>query len=330
MSKDISRKTHLYTHLTKSEREEIAIGLAAGLSQYAIAKSLKRSPSSISRELFRNKPAKNSVDYRANPAHQRSQDRWQKSHSRKRLQSDELRDYIVEKLPLGWTPQLIAGRANKEGLLPKTNYESIYQWIYTERKDLIDYLPRSHRKRRKRGSAKYKHASKIPNRVPLENRPLDADLRSEPGHWEADTAVSRRSKAAIAIVIERTTRLVKIRLMPSKSALHMEQALISSLSDIPPLFRKSITYDNGTENTRHQVVNKELGTLSFFCQPYHSWEKGSVEQVIGLIRRTYPKKTDWALLSQSHLDTIQDKLNHRPRKCLNFLSPHEAYVALAA
>ena len=330
MSKDTSKKTRLYTHLTKSEREEIAIGVASGLSQYAIAKLLKRSPSSISRELFRNKPAKNIVEYRANPAHQRSQDRWQESHCRKRLESEDLRAYITEKLILGWTPQIITGRVSKEGLLQKTNHESIYQWIYAERRDLITYLPRSHPKRRKRGSAKYKHASKIPNRIPIENRPLAADLRTEPGHWEADTAVSRQSKAAISIVIERTTRLVKIRLMPSKSAHHMEQALISSLADIPTQFRKSITYDNGTENTRHQAVNDALNTLSFFCQPYHSWEKGSVEQVIGLIRRTYPKKTDWALLSQSHLDTIQDKLNHRPRKCLNFLSPHEAYVALAA
>ena len=330
MSKDTSKKPRLYTHLTKSEREEIAIGLASGLSQYAIAKSLKRNPSTISRELFKNKPEKNIVAYRADPAHHRSQDRWKTSHCRKRLKSEALRAYIVEKLTDGWTPQIISGRVRHEGLLPKTNHESIYLWIYSERRDLIAYLPRSHRKRRKRGSAKFKHASKIPNRIPIVNRPLEADLRTEPGHWEADTAVSRRSKAAIAIVIERTTRLVKIRLLPSKSALHMEQALVSCLSDIPPQFRKSITYDNGTENTRHQAVNNALHTLSFFCAPYHSWEKGSVEHVIGLIRRTYPKKTDWALLFQSDLDTIQDKLNHRPRKCLNFLSPHEAFVALAA
>ena len=252
MSKDTSKKTPLYTHLTKSEREEIAIGVATGLSQYAIAKVLKRSPSSISRELLRNKPAKN----------------------------------IVGK-------QVIAGSVVKEAL-PSTSTPLKYP------------------------------------RTPIKDRPLAANLRTEPGHWEADTAVSRQSKAAIAIVIERTSRLVKIRHMLSKSAHHMEQALISSLADIPPQFRKSITYDNGTENTRHQTVNKALNTLSFFCEPYHSWEKGSVEQVIGLIRRTYPKKTDWALISQSDLDIIQHKLNHRPRKCLNFLSPHEAYVALAA
>lgn len=310
MQKDTSKKTCSYRHLTLEEREELAIGLAKGLSCREIARTINRSPSTISRERRRNQPLK--------------------SYSRGRLKCPSLRDYIIEKIILGWTPQIIAGRISKDGLLPKTNHESIYQWIYSERRDLINHLPRSHRKRRKRGSAKYKRSSKIPDRTPIKDRPLAADLRTECGHWEADTAVSRQSKAAISIVIERATRLVKIRLMPSKSAHHMEHALISSLSDIPAQFRKSITYDNGTENTRHKAINHSLSTLSFFCQPYHSWEKGSVEHVIGLIRRTYPKKTDWALISQSDIDTIQHKLNHRPRKCLNFLSPHEAYVALAA
>jgi IS30 family transposase len=151
------------------------------------------------------------------------------------------------------------------------------------------------------------------------------------GHWEADTAVSRQSKGAIAVLIERQTRLVKIYKLPAKSALNMQDALVHSLQDLPQSLRKSITYDNGTENVRHVAVNEVLGTNSFFCQPYHSWEKGSVENVIGLIRRTYPKKTDWNLISQSDLDTIQFTLNHRPKKCLNFLSPGEAYaVALAA
>ncbi|MSR88091.1 MAG: IS30 family transposase [Candidatus Margulisbacteria bacterium] len=136
-------------------------------------------------------------------------------------------------------------------------------------------------------------------------------------------------RSPIVLLVNREKCVPKYH-MASESTHHMEQALISSLADIPPHHRKSITYGNGTENTRHQSVNNALNTLSFFCALYHSGEKGSVEQVIGLIRRTYPKKTDWALLSQSHLDTIQDKLNHRPRKCLNLLSPHEAYASLPA
>lgn len=330
MPNDIVKKPRTYSHLNQMDREEIAIGIAEGLTQSAIAIRLNRSPSAISRELSRNQPIKNQVQYRGNRAHIRSQKRWKETHSRVRLRSPDLQAYIDQKLKSGWTPQIIAGRIRKEGLLPNTNYESIYQWIYSDRKDLIHYLARSHRKRKKRGSAKYKHSSKIPHRIPIENRSLAANSRQEVGHWEADTAVSSQSKAAIAVAIERTTRLVKITLIPSKSAHHMQLALISSLEDFPSHFRKSITYDNGSENSTHLAVNQSLNTQSFFCNPYHSWEKGSVEQVIGLIRRFYPKKTDWALLSQLDLDTIQDKLNHRPRLCLNFLSPLEAFCALAA
>lgn len=330
MRKSTVKSVISYRHLTLNEREEIVIGLERGYSLCVIAKSIGRSVSTISRECTRNQPSCNKVKYRANQAHIRSQDRQEKSHRRARLKSEGTRQYVAEKLAIGWTPELIAGRIKHEGLLVTTNHESIYQWIYSDRRDLINHLPRSHRKRRKRGSAKYKHASKIPNRIPLENRSDLANSRQEPGHWEADTAVSRQSKAAIAVMVERTTRLVKIYKLPSKSALNMQNALIESLQSEPTHLRKSITYDNGTENTTHASVNQALGTLSFFCQPYHSWEKGSVEQSIGLVRRTYPKKTDWDLVSQHDLDIIQDQLNHRPRKCLNFLSPLEAYaVALA-
>ena len=164
----------------------------------------------------------------------------------------------------------------------------------------------------------------------IENRPIEVDLRQKEGHWEADTAVSKQSKAAIVVAVERVTRLTKIRLVPSKSAQHMQDALVDSLAQFDDNLRVSITYDNGTENAYHQQTNSALGTISYFCNPYHSWEKGSVENHIGLIRRTYPKKTDWALLSQSDFDIIELQLNNRPRKCLNFKSPYEAFVALAA
>lgn len=331
MTKSTVKRVKSYRQLSLEEREEIVIGLELGHSLGVIAKSINRSVSTISRECTRNQPSCNKVKYRAIPAHKRSQERQVKSHRRARLKSEATRKYVAEKLKLGWTPELISGRIKREGLLNTISHESIYQWVYSERKDLIKHLPRSHRKRRKRGSAKYKHASKIPNRTPLENRSELANSRQELGHWEADTAVSRQSKGAIAVMIERKTRLIKIHKLASKSALNMRNALVESLQSEPTHLRKSITFDNGTENTLHASVNQALGTLSFFCQPYHSWEKGSVEQSIGLVRRFYPKKTDWDLVSQQDLDIIQDQLNHRPRKCLNFLSPTEAYsVALAA
>ena len=322
----------MYTHLTLEEREEIAIGLTSGLSKRAIARLLNRNPSTISRECLRNQPSLNQVRYRANCAHTRSQNRSKKSHARERLKSQVTRDYVSKHLILGWTPEIISGRIRQhEKNIPCTNYESIYQWIYSEQRDLIKYLARSHRKRKKRGSSLHKHASKIPNRTPIEHRPVSANTRYEFGHWEVDSAVSRQSKAAIAVLVERGSRLVKIRLLPSKSALHMHQAIIHSLATIPAHLRQSITYDNGTENCAHQETNAVLNTRSFFCNPYHSWEKGSVEHVIGLIRRFYPKKTDWRLLSHSDLSKIEYQLNQRPRKCLGFKSPAEVFgVALAA
>jgi IS30 family transposase len=290
MTKDTLKPPHPYRHLTIEEREEIAVGLAKGLSFREIGRRLKRNASTITRELRRSYPPKNKVHYRATTAQKLSRLRLKNSHSLARLKSDVLRNFVIEKLKIGWSPEIIAGyiKQNPSLNLPLTNYESIYQWIYSERKDLVHYLPRSHRKRRKRGSATYKHASKIPNRTPIENRPKSVEFRKEPGHFEADTAVSRQSKAAISVVIDRSTRFVVIRKIESKSAVDMERALILSLQNVPSHLRKSITYDNGTENTHHHAVNDALGTLSFFCNPYHSWEKGSVEHVIGLIRRTYP------------------------------------------
>lgn len=331
MSKNTGKPRASYSHLSLDEREILMAQLEAGTPKRRIAKLLNRHVSTISRECRRNQPEIREVKYRANQAHIRSEKRKKETHMRERLKSAKTREYVAEKLLLGWTPEIISGRIRYERTLETTNYESIYQWIYTDRRDLISCLPRSHRKRRKRGSATYKHASKIPSRVPIESRPELANTRQEPGHWEADTAVSRQSKGAISVIVERSTRFVKICKLHSKSALNMHDALIQALLQEPQHLRKSITFDNGTENVLHTRINAALGTHSFFCQPYHSWEKGSVEQVIGLIRRSYPKKTDWDLVSQKDLAIIQNSLNHRPRKCLNFLSPAEAYaVALAA
>ena len=330
MDKNTAKGLGAYRHLCIEEREELAIGVSNGESLGSIACRLGRHKSSLSRELERNQPGKYSVSYRANRAQLRSDDRKVLAHQQERLKSSEIRAYVESKLQQGWTPEIIAGRLLVDHPGLSTNYESIYQWIYADRKDLIAFLARSHRKRRKRGSAKGKRSIRVLNRTPLAQRPVTATDRLEGGHWEADTAVSRQSKGAISVTQERTSRLVKIRKLESKSASHMADSLISALADVPQQLRKTITYDNGTENAQHERTNQALGVASFFCQPYHSWEKGGVENCIGLIRRFYPKKTDWALLSQADLDIVEFKLNTRPKKCLGFMTPQEAFVALAA
>ena len=330
MEKNTTKASGSYSHLCIEEREELAIGISKGESLGSIACRMGRHKSSLSRELNRNQPETYSVNYRANRAQLRSDDRKALAHQRDRLKLPEIRVYVDAKLKEGWTPEIIAGRLLIDHPGLSTNYESIYQWIYAERRDLIASLARSHKKRRKRGSAKGKRVIRVPNRTPIEQRPIAATDRQEAGHWEADTAVSRQSKAAISVAQERSTRLVRIRKIESKTAAHMADSLITALADIPQKFRKTITYDNGTENAQHERTNQALGVASFFCNPYHSWEKGGVENCIGLIRRFYPKKTDWALLSQADLDIVELKLNTRPKKCLGFLTPQEAFVALAA
>lgn len=328
MNNCIRPSNSAYRHLCLDEREEIAIGLARGHSLAFMASKLGRHKSTISREIRRNAPPKNAVSYRAGAAQRRCEIRKRQAHFRERLKCPFIKSYVEEKLRVGWTPEQIAGRVRIDHPEYKTNYESIYQWIYTRRRDLIPTLPRSHRMRRKRGSAPFKHATKIPNRVSIDQRPKIVNSRKQAGHWEADTLISRQSKAAVAVVHERKTRFCLISHLNQKTAALMRRALISNLKVLPTSLCRTITFDNGTENTEHSIVDAALGTRSFFCNPFHSWEKGGVENCIGLIRRVYPKKTDWSLLTQKDCDILAERINSLPRKCLGFRNSKEAFVAL--
>ena len=212
----------------------------------------------------------------------------------------------------------------------KTNYESIYQWIYSEHHDLIPFLVRSQKKRRKTGSGKQKRCPKIPNRIMIDKRPEYINLRTGIGHWEIDTAISRKSKAAIMVLVERRSRYVIIKKLFAKTAYYMHKATVESLKNYSSRLRQSITYDNGTENVLHELTNKFLESDSYFCHPYHSWEKGTVENAIGIIRRFYPKKTDWNNVTQWDLNKVARFINNRPMKLLGFKTPYQAFVALAA
>ena len=330
MIKNTSKNTKTYRHLSLSEREEIAIGLEKKLKQYEIAIVLKRSPSTISREIKRNTSIVKKLGYRANRAQLKADYRNIQSHKRQRIPNKKLRRLICKLLRKGYSPEIIAVIAAKKNERWKTNYETIYQWIYKDRKDMIPFLTRSHNKRRKRACGKQKRCSKIPNRIMIEKRPDYINLRSRIGHWEIDTAISRESKAAIMVLAERCTRYVIIKKLQAKTALAMHNTTVNSLKTLPPKARKSITYDNGLENVLHERTNKVLGTKSYFCNPYHSWEKGTVEHLIGIIRRFYPKKTDWKNITQWDLNKVSRFINNRPMKLLGFKTPYQVFVALTA
>jgi IS30 family transposase len=322
--------TKKYTHLSVEEREEIAVNLEKGLNQRQIASLLGRNPSTISREIKRNSPSVRIVRYRANRAQLKADERKKQSHRRQRIPSKRLRRFICKLLRNGYSPEIIAAMAKQKNERWKTNYETIYQWIYNDRMDLIPFLTRSHKKRRKRGSGKQKRCPKVPNRTMIEHRPDYVNLRSQIGQWEIDTAISRKSKAAIMVLVERCTRYVIIKKLSAKTAICMHNATVNSLKKYPSKVRGSITYDNGTENALHELTNKVIGTKSYFCNPYHSWEKGTVENIIGIIRRFYPKKTDWMNISQWDLNKVARYINNRPMKLLGFKTPYQVFVALAS
>jgi IS30 family transposase len=192
-----------------------------------------------------------------------------------------------------WSPQSIAGRLSLDFPELKTTYESIYLWIYGERRELIPYLVRGHKKRHKRPSGKKSRASRIPGRVDITERPPHVELRTQAGHWEVDTVISRESKACVAVLVERKTRFFLVILIKDKTASAMHEAVTRALSGLPAGLRRTLTYDNGLENAQHELTNLELGVRSYFCKPYHRWEKWSIENRNGILRRYFPKKYNW-------------------------------------
>jgi len=314
-----------YKHLTLHERERIAVWRGRGLSFREIGKKLNRDPGALCREVNRNRVGNGC--YWANPAQAQANHREKTGHKRMRLKSEILRAAAEELLARGWSPELVAGRLHREHpQWPKVSHEAIYQWIYAERQDLIGHLLRAHPKRRKRWKTGARKV-RIPDRVSIRKRPAAITRRQEPGHWEADLVVGA-GRAALQVVVERASRLTKLEKIPNKTAFESRHALQRLLRPIPTKLRRSITYDNGPENIEHHLLNQQLDMRSWFCEPYHSWEKGQVENTNGLIRRFVPKRSNLDELPEERLQEIETWLNDRPKKVLNFRTPNEVFSVL--
>ena len=316
-----------YTHLSSHERDLLAVLKSNGQSLRAIAGVLRRDPSTLSRELKRNVPPVYTGYYLAHKAQQRADTRAQASRRHQRLKHPRLRRYVENRLRHGWSPELIAGRLKRRQPDRAISHEAVYQWVYAEARHLIPCLVRAHRTRKRRGYSRRHQKTHIPGRVSIRQRPSSVLARRRIGHWETDTAVSRQSLHALQVTIERKTRYTRLAQLPKKGAREMSVALTRRLSRYPQGLRRSLTYDNGSENTEHRRTNQVLGTRSYFCEPFHSWERGTVEHTIGLVRRFFPKRTDFATISKSRIQSVERWLNHRPRKCLGFQTPAEVFKA---
>jgi len=314
-----------YKHLSLIEREQIAVWKAEGLSLREIARRLGRDVSSVSRELKRNAPPIRSGRYLPARAHLRSENRNRISRTHPRLKKPEIRRFVLKQMARGLSPEQIAGVLRAEKPQWSISHEAIYQFIYCEARNLIPNLARGHRKRLRRWHTKKHRQSHIPQRIPITQRPAAIQTRQQYGHWEADTIISRKSKPSLMIMVERKSRYVKLALLTRKTANQMRAAINRRLVQMPKGLRRTITYDNGSENVEHLKVNSVSGTRSFFCLPFHSWEKGTVENTAGLVRRFYPKKTDFATITPEEVHRVERALNNRPRKCLHFKTPEQVF-----
>lgn len=323
-----------YKQLNIHERELLSILRGKGKSLREIAKILKRNPSTLSRELQRNSPEIRKSYYLPHRAQARCESRNRSSRSHARLKNPKVWTLVRRKLKQGWSPEIIAGWLKDQHPEIFASHETIYQWIYRHERRWIASLVRSHRRRLPRGHSHRHRKLHVPERVSIKERPESILARRRIGHWEADTMTSRKSLQALQVTVERKSRISKLTKLDRKISRHMSVALNRRLSRYPKKARLTITYDNGPENHEHMRTNRVLGTRSYFCEPFHSYEKGTVENTIGLVRRFFPKKTDFATISKNRIKKVEYWLNHRPRKCLGFKTPADVFknhcVALRA
>ena len=314
-----------YSQLSSKERDLISVLRAEGHTVRAIARTVCRPSSTICRELKRNSAPVHKGRYLAHRAHQRAVDRRSIASKRERLRHDGLKPMVMRKLRLGWSPEQISGYLKRFHPEVAISHEAIYQWIYLDARKLIPLLTRAHRRRKCRGYSRRHKTCHIPGRKPITERSDKANLRLRAGDWEVDTAISRQSLQALLVIVDRKSRLSKLSLLPAKTSSAVSQCINRRLSKLPRSKRRTLTYDNGSENVDHARCNAALGTQSYFCAPYHSWEKGTVENTVGLVRRRFPKGTDFSKIKPREIKLLEQRLNNRPRKCLDFRTPLESF-----
>lgn len=319
-----------YTHLNTAERELIFLSLGQGRSYREIGQILGRSHTTIQREVERNtgKESENApTEYSPQRAAEMAKQRRRESKTTK-LDDLSIRNFVVGKLTRGWSPEQIAGRLKLKAPDCFLSYETIYQFIYAkENKPLRfwEFLRRGHKRRQAFGGRKSQSAKRltIPNKTLIDERPAEVNQRMRIGDFESDLMEGiRSSQGFVSVTVDRKSGFVLLDKLTTKEADLRAESIIKTLGKLPTINR-TLTLDNGLENYEHEKVSRSLGLRTYFCNPYHSWEKGTVENTIGLVRNYLPKKTDLNPVTQSDLNIITEELNHRPRKKHGFYTPAE-------
>jgi IS30 family transposase len=323
-------RTRSRRELTVVEREEISRGLAAEHSCHAIARRIRRAPSSVSREVARNGGR---VAYRAAEAEQATLRRGRRPKASKLALCPLLRAEVEARLSLRWSPQQISAFLKAEYAQDPTmqiSHETIYLSLFIQsrgalRKELARYL-RTRRLVRQPRQQLSTGRGQIPNRIMISERPAEAADRAVPGHWEGDLLLGTATNG-IGTLVERTTRYAMLFALPDGlTAGRVSEALAKTVLTLPANLRRSLTWDQGPEMAGHVRFTIDTGLAIFFCDPRSPWQRGSNENTNGLLRQYFPKGQSLAGVTQDELDRVANELNGRPRQTLGWHSPTQKLV----
>ena len=314
-----------YEHLNLAEREQLSILRNQGLSFSKIGKILKRNSSSLSREY-----RKNSWYYRQYKpflAQKKADKIAVRQRTKAPLKCKEIYLYVRQHLRMGWSPETIAGRLPIDHPGFTIDDETIYRHVHNPKKTRGDYLWRYlplHRKRRRKKNGRKSKTERLQNYLSIGQRSESVNLRLEPFHWETDNFEGVKSDSVVvSTTVERMSRLTVLTKLNDRKATTKSQALIGRFGTLSPTLFRSLTNDRGSENFDHEFISNKLRIPVYFCNAYHPWEKGTVENTIGRIRRFFPKKLSLNNLNESYLLKVENYLNNTPRKCLGFKTPYE-------
>jgi transposase, IS30 family len=316
---------HVYQHFTLEDRIEIARLQGEGRSIRQIASALDRAPSSVSRELKRNRAAQ---AYRPSYADQLGRARrWTGS---KLDRNQDLRELVLSRLRQGHSPEQIAGRLLRDKASQRISHETIYRFVHAQIARHNDYswrhfLPRGKSRRgwhRGKGSGAQ---AIIKDRVSIAQRPRFIAARKQSGHWEADLMVFGDKKSNILLTQERSTRYVRLFKQPDRTAKRVSANLRHWFRSMPGKLRRSLTQDNGLEFILHHKLNTVFNLKTYFCDVHSPWQKGGIENLNGRIRRYLPRATDFKSITPKRLKRIEKAINNTPRKCLGFKTPAELF-----
>lgn len=328
-----------YKQLTLAEREIMYGMLQREYSYREIGKKLGRSHTSISRELKRNIKYGNEYfknTYLPCKAQKLAEKRSVKQRTKAPLKNPEIFLYVRKQLRERWSPETIAGRIRIDHPTLSICHETIYQYIYNKKKTtkkmhLQECLTLKRKKRMKQNGRSVQKHSKIPEAVSIDERSPVVALRVEVGHWETDNIIGRQTdKTALSVTVERACRVTLVNKLFNRTATLKTTMVAQRLNLLTEIYRKTITADNGSENTNHKELTELTKMLVYFCHPYHSWERGTVENTNGRIRRYIPKGVSIDKISESYIAAMEYKLNTTPRKCLQYLTPYEMMAKLQA